>query len=59
MRTLDIEVVLTNVNDAYGYCHSISNREFEIEIDKKLKEMISYLQLHMRWFMSGSMRQNS
>ena len=38
MRTLDIEVVLTNVNDAYGYCHSISNREFEIEIDKKLKE---------------------
>ena len=38
MKTLDIEVVLTNVNDAYGYCHSISNREFEIEIDKKLKE---------------------
>ena len=38
MRTLDIEVVLTNISDADGYCNSDNNREFELEIDKKLKD---------------------
>ena len=36
MRTLDIHVTLKKIDDAYGYCMSESNREFEIEVDKRL-----------------------
>ena len=36
MRTLDIHVTLKKIDDAYGYCMSESNREFEIEVDKGL-----------------------
>ena len=37
MRTLDIEVKLVNIkSDAVGYClEGDTNREFEIEVDKK------------------------
>ena len=36
MKTLDIHVILKKIDDAYGYCMSESNREFEIEVDKGL-----------------------
>ena len=36
MKTLDIHVILKKIDDAYGYCMSESNREFEIEVDKRL-----------------------
>ena len=36
MKTLDIHVILKKIDDAYGYCKSESNREFEIEVDKRL-----------------------
>ena len=38
MRTLDIHVTLKKIADANGYCMSESKREFEIEIDKRLKK---------------------
>ena len=38
MRTLDIHVTLKKIDDAYGYCMSESNREFEIEVDKRLRK---------------------
>ena len=36
MKTLDIHVILKKIDDAYGYCMRESNREFEIEVDKRL-----------------------
>ena len=36
MKTLDIHVILKKIDAAYGYCMSESNREFEIEVDKRL-----------------------
>ena len=36
MKTLDIHVILKKIDDAYGYCMSESNSEFEIEVDKRL-----------------------
>ena len=36
MKTLDIHVILKKIDDAYGYRMSESNREFEIEVDKRL-----------------------
>ena len=38
MRTLDIHVTLKKIDDAYGYCMSESTREFEIEVDKRLRK---------------------
>ena len=38
MKTLDIHVILKKIDDAYGYCMSESNREFEIEVDKRLRK---------------------
>ena len=38
MRTLDIHVTLKKIDDAYGYCMSESNREVEIEVDKRLRK---------------------
>jgi len=38
MRTLDIHVTIKKIDDAHGYCHSESNREFEIEVDKRLRK---------------------
>ena len=38
MRTLDIHVTIKKIDDAHGYCHSESNREFEIEVDKRLQK---------------------
>ena len=38
MRTLDIHVTLKKIDDARGYCMSETNREFEIEVDKRLRK---------------------
>ena len=37
-KTLDIEVNLKKIPDAEGYCLSVTNREFQIEIDKTIEK---------------------
>jgi len=38
IKTLEIDVTLKNIKEADGYCYSITTREFDLEIDKKLSE---------------------
>ncbi len=37
IRNCDIWIDLNKINDAEGYCLQIDNREFEIDIDRRLK----------------------
>ena len=56
MRTLDITVRLKNTKDAMGYClEGDTNREFEIEIDKKqtlrkMLETVAHEMVHVKQF---------
>ena len=36
-KNLNIEIDLENINDAQGFCTEIDNREFHIQIDKRLR----------------------
>lgn len=36
-KNLNIEIDLENINDAQGFCTEIDNREFHIQIDKRLQ----------------------
>ena len=62
IRTLDVEVSLTNIDDADGYCHSMNKREFELEIDKKLKEndfisTVAHEMVHVWQYATGQLSQ--
>tara|TARA_Y100000590_G_C15316916_1_gene862400 strand:+ start:120 stop:533 length:414 start_codon:yes stop_codon:yes gene_type:complete len=62
IRTLDVEVSLTNIDDADGYCHSMNKREFELEIEKKLKEndfisTVAHEMVHVWQYATGQLSQ--
>lgn len=66
-RTLDVTVNLTNcfkTHGTYGYCLSITDREFEIEIDKSLSlrefiETICHEMVHVKQYAKGEMKELS
>ena len=37
IRNCDIWIELKKIDDAHGYCMQIDNREFEVEIDRRLE----------------------
>ncbi len=37
IRNCDIWIEVKKIDDAHGYCLEIDNREFEVEIDRRLK----------------------
>ena len=56
MRSLNISIKLTSPKDAYGYCCELdNNREFEIEVDRKLKlrtllETVAHEMVHVKQY---------
>jgi hypothetical protein len=61
-RTLDIELNLTKPEGAQGYCCSLSNREFELEIDKTLEgedfiTCITHEMVHVWQYATGTLKQ--
>lgn len=66
-RTLDVTVKLTNcfnTHGAYGYCLSITDREFEIEVDKTLSlrefiETLCHEMVHVKQYAKGEMKELS
>ena len=68
MQTLDIEVRLTSINDANGYCTKISDtknaREFEIEVDRRLNlrqllETVAHEMVHVKQYARGELTERS
>ena len=62
MRTLDIEISLTKIQDALGYCVQLDRRDYEIEIHKKqslrrLLETVAHEMVHVKQYARGEMRE--
>ncbi len=62
IRTLDVRVLLKNIDDADGYCNSESKREFEIEIKKQLKDnlfisTVAHEMVHVWQYATGQLSQ--
>src|SRR5210317_106373 len=55
MGSLDIVIKIKSVNDAYGYCLSVTDREFEIEVQRdlplrKLLTTVAHEMVHVKQY---------
>lgn len=55
MASLDIVIRIKSVNDAYGYCLSVTDREFEIEVQRdmplrKLLTTVAHEMVHVKQY---------
>ena len=58
MKTLDISIHLDKLPEADGYCLAVTNREFQIEIEKTLSEedfitAVCHEMVHVKQFARG------
>lgn len=61
-RTLDIEISIKKLNDAYGYCFCNSTRSFEIDLKKGLTlyELIAttcHEMTHLKQYATGELKE--
>ena len=63
MRTLDIAVELTKIKDACGYCVSLTERDFELEINKtsslrRILETVAHEMVHVKQYARKELTQD-
>lgn len=63
MKTLEVNIELKKLDDAFGYCMSESNREFELEIAKNtdlrtLLTTVAHEMVHVKQYARGELFEN-
>lgn len=62
VRTLDLEIKLKTIkDDVYGYCLSVTRREFEIEVDRNLSlrrllTTVAHEMVHVKQYARGELK---